>query len=82
MAVRLSKSVLAMSGLSGAVELDVKQGQIIMRTVRRTRHNPRAGWREQIEREIKLHGPPTYVDEYGDMLKELDATIGDGLEDL
>ena len=84
MAVRLSKPVLAMSGLTGTVRLEVKQGQIIMRAAprRTTRRKPREGWRQKIEQEIKAHGPITYADDYGDMMKEIDATVGDGLDDL
>ena len=76
MAVRLPKQVLAMSGLSGMVQLTVKRGQITIRTP----SNPREGWKRQIEQEIASNGPPAIVDDYGDMLAEIDATLGDGLD--
>jgi hypothetical protein len=82
MAVRLSKPVLAMSGLRDEVQLDVKQGQITLRAVRPTRQNPRAGWRQKIEQELKTRGPLSTVDDYGDLVAELEATVGDGLDTL
>lgn len=42
-------------------------------------HNPRAGWREAIEQDIKVNGPLPAKDEYGDLMKESEATISDGL---
>ncbi len=76
MAVRLSKPVLSMSGLHGKVQLDVKRGQITLRAA----DKPRASWRQQIEKEIKAHGPPDDIDGYGNMSAERDATLGDGLK--
>jgi len=76
MAVRLPKQVLTMSGLSGVVQLSVKRGQITIRTPR----NPREGWRQQIEQEVTANGLPAIVDDYGDMLAEINATLGDGLD--
>jgi antitoxin component of MazEF toxin-antitoxin module len=76
MAIRIPKQVLTMSGLSGAVQLTVKRGQITIRTPR----NPREGWKQQIEQEIVANGLPAMVDNYGDMLAEIDATLGDGLD--
>lgn len=75
MAVRLPKQLLAMSGLSGAVQLSVVKGRITMSAARK----PRAGWKEQITREITAHGPLTTADDYGDLLAEADATLTDGL---
>jgi antitoxin component of MazEF toxin-antitoxin module len=76
MAVRLPKQVLTMSGLSGVVQLSVKRGQITIRTPR----NPREGWSRQIEQEVAANGLPAIVDDYGDMLAEINATLGDGLD--
>lgn len=76
MAIRLPKQVLAMSGLTDIVQLDVKRGQITMRAP----HKPREGWRQQIEREIAAHGPLATADDYGDLQAENDATLGDGLD--
>ncbi len=45
MAVRLPKALLTMSGLHGAVELEAKKGQII---IKRQKNHPREGWEEQI----------------------------------
>jgi hypothetical protein len=75
MDIRLPKQVLIMSGLSGAVQLTVKSGQITIRTPR----NPREGWSQQIEQEVTANGLPAMIDDYGDMLAESDATLGDGL---
>lgn len=72
MAIRLPKTILAMSGLSGTLDLEVKKGQITIRS----KANPRAGWREQIK---------ASTEKYGDDAKEfadMDALIGDGLENL
>jgi antitoxin component of MazEF toxin-antitoxin module len=76
MAVRLPKHLLLISGLHGVVQLDVAKGQITVRAIR----EPRAGWKEQIEREIVAHGPLTMADDYGDLLVEADATLADGLD--
>jgi antitoxin component of MazEF toxin-antitoxin module len=75
MAVRLPKNVLIMSGLNGAVQLSVKRGQITLRSP----SNPRQGWGKQIKQEIAANGPLSMVDDYGDMLAEIEATLGDGL---
>ncbi|HUC87707.1 MAG TPA: hypothetical protein VMR95_00980 [Candidatus Binatia bacterium] len=76
MAVRLPKQVLIMSELSGVLQLSVKRGQITIRTPR----NPREGWSQQIKQELTANGPLTMVDDYGDMLTEIDTTLGDGLD--
>ncbi|MGH7195209.1 MAG: AbrB/MazE/SpoVT family DNA-binding domain-containing protein [Candidatus Saccharimonadales bacterium] len=75
MAVRLPKQVLAMSGLTGVVQLDVRRGAIILRTPTKAR----PGWRQQIEREIAAHGQPATIDDYGDLRAEIEATLKDGL---
>jgi antitoxin component of MazEF toxin-antitoxin module len=76
MAIRLPKQILVMSGLAGTVQLGVKRGQITIRTPR----NPRQGWQQRIEQEIAANGLPGTVDDYGDMLAEMDATLADGLD--
>ena len=77
-AIRLTKPVLEMSQLTGPLKLEVKKGQIIISS----NNNPREGWREAIEKEIKTNGPMTYKDDYGDLMAEAEATIADGLSDL
>ncbi len=44
--VRLPKAVLAASGLSGEVEIEVGDGQVVIRAAR----HPREGWEEAFER--------------------------------
>jgi len=75
-AVRLPKDLLKMSGLGKSVSLEAKDGKIIISKAK----NPREGWKKQIEKEIATNGLPSMVDDYGDMLAELDATIADGLD--
>jgi antitoxin component of MazEF toxin-antitoxin module len=75
-AVRLPKELLRMSGLGRNVILEVKQDKIIISKA----VNPREGWKRQIEKEVAAHGLPVMVDDYGDMLAEIDATIADGLD--
>lgn len=64
-----------MSGLTKRVNLQAKHGQIIISNA----PNPRAGWKSQIKKEIENNGKLKPTDDYGDMLKEADATLGDGL---
>jgi antitoxin component of MazEF toxin-antitoxin module len=75
-AVRLPKDLLQMSGLTKRVILQAKKGQIIISKA----PNPRAGWREQINKEIAAHGQPGAADKYGDLLAESEATLSDGLK--
>ena len=74
-AVRLPKELLRMSGLTKKVSLQAKNGQIIISNA----PNPRHGWKNQIEQELKAHGKLSMVDDYGDMSQEIDATLSDGL---
>lgn len=74
-AVRLPKELLQMSGLTKRVTLQAKKGQIIISRA----SNPRAGWQEQIKKEIAAHGKVNMADMYGDMLVESEATLADGL---
>jgi antitoxin component of MazEF toxin-antitoxin module len=76
MAVRLPKQVLAMSGLTGMVQLDVRRGVITMRAPA----SSRTGWREQIKQDIIDNGPLATADDYGDLQAENEATLKDGLE--
>ena len=48
-AVRLPKTALTMSGLSGEILMEVKQGQITLRTLNKNR----AGWDKKIESIIR-----------------------------
>lgn len=74
-AVRLPKELLRMSGLTKRVNLQAKNGQIIISRV----PNLRDGWKAQIEKELQAHGELSLTDDYGDMSKEADSTLGDGL---
>lgn len=75
-AVRLPRDLLKMSGLGKTVSLEAKDGKIIISKA----NNPREGWKKQIEKEIAVNGPLNMVDDYGDMLAEMNATISDGLD--
>lgn len=74
MAVRLPKVALAMSGLHGNVELEVKKGQII---IKQQKQHPRAGWKEQIDKVLAEEGHIP-DDDFSDMA----ALDNDGLDDL
>ncbi len=73
-AVRLPKHLLALSGLQGVIQMEVKQGQIVLRTSR----SPRSGWKEQIAR-VQAANPlvPTPDNE----LAAWDTTAADGLDE-
>jgi len=75
-AVRLPKALLQMSGLGKVVTLQAQKGRIIIKNSQ----DPRAGWSERIAKDIAKYGPPNMVDEYGDMMLESEATLGDGLK--
>ncbi|HEX8432391.1 MAG TPA: AbrB/MazE/SpoVT family DNA-binding domain-containing protein [Longimicrobium sp.] len=49
--IRIPKQLLEQSGISGEVELEVREGQIIIRATRQ----PRAGW-DAAFREMADHG--------------------------
>jgi len=53
-AVRLPKALLRLSQLGDAVELEARPGEIVIRAAK----NPRAGWREKIEKLLAAHGDP------------------------
>ena len=49
--VRIPKTLLEQCGLQGAVELEVREGQLVVRSATR----PRAGWDEAFRR-MREHG--------------------------
>lgn len=71
-AVRLPKTVLAMSGLSDKVQMDVKKGQITLRAP----HKNREGWDIKIASVIKSN-PSALCDDTE--LDDWDVTINDGI---
>lgn len=55
--VRLPKSVIEQAGLrENNVELLVENNRVILCTPRPRKKNPRAGWKEQIKKELAEHG--------------------------
>jgi len=74
MAVRLPKTLLAMSGLYGFVRLEAKEGQII---IKQDKNHPRDGWEEQIKKVLAEEANPK-DDDFADM----DVAMADGLNDL
>jgi hypothetical protein len=64
-----------MSGLTKQVNLQAKNGQIIISNA----PNPRDSWKDRIKKEIAANGQPSLVDDYGDMSKENKSTLTDGL---
>ena len=71
MAVRLPKTILAMSGLTNSVRLEAKQGQIVLRSAKQVR----SGWEKQIA-QVKATG----VSGKDDELADWEAVTGDGLD--
>ncbi|HET9098000.1 MAG TPA: AbrB/MazE/SpoVT family DNA-binding domain-containing protein [Candidatus Saccharimonadales bacterium] len=71
-AVRLPKSLLQMSGLTDKVQLEVKEGKIIISK----QSNPREDWDKQIKSMVEKYGDPT--EEFADM----DSLTGDGLDKI
>ncbi|OGL38632.1 hypothetical protein A3J32_00015 [Candidatus Saccharibacteria bacterium RIFCSPLOWO2_02_FULL_46_7] len=74
MAVRLPKTLLAMSGLSSTVELEAKKGQII---IKRQMRQPRKGWAKQIEQVVKTDPNALQPDPE---LSDWEASAADGLD--
>ncbi len=74
MAVRLPKAVLELSGLRQNIQMEVKQGQIVLRSSR----NPRVGWKEQIAKVIAIDPAVALPDPD---LDAWDITLVDGLDD-
>lgn len=71
MAVRLPKTILAMSGLSDTVRLEAKRGQIVLRAAKQAR----SGWEKQIAQVVA-----TNVSVNDEELADWDAVSGDGLD--
>lgn len=71
-AIRLTSTVLAMSGLKDEVELEVKKGQVIIRPLQTKRHN----WHDLIALEI-ARNPKALAAE--PELEDWDVTINDGI---
>lgn len=75
-AVRLPKVLLELSQLNDIVELEAKDGQIIIRNVASLRD----GWEDMIKCDLVANGPISATDYYGSFAAEAEATLGDGLE--
>ena len=71
-AVRLPKTVLAMSGLRDDVQMEVRKGQITLRSA----HKARSGWKEQI---AKVAASGLKLSPSDQELNDWDATSSDGL---
>lgn len=71
-AVRLPKTVLAMSGLRDDIQMDVKYGQITLRSSQKNR----ADWPKKIANILANDPKATLVDKE---LSEWDITSSDGL---
>ena len=74
MAIRLPKTLLAMSGLYGFVQLEAKEGQII---IKQDKKHPREGWEVQINK-VLAEEANLKDDDFADM----NVAIVDGLADL
>lgn len=68
MAIRIPKTALKLSGISGAVELTVTKNQIVIRNL----HNPRAQWANAIKNDL----PGTDKE-----LEEWDVLASEALDD-
>ncbi len=71
-AVRLPKTVLAMSGLRDDVQMEVRKGKITLRSARK----PRSGWKEQMAQVVEANPEALLAD---DELNDWDVTSNDGL---
>lgn len=74
-AVRLPKTVLAMSGLHDEVQLEVEKGRVTLRQAQ-PKH-PHAGWEEQIKKVLEQESH-LKEDDFADM----NAAMSDGLDSL
>ena len=72
-AVRLHRTVLAMSGLQDEVTLEVEKGQV---TIRPLNSNPRKDWPALIEKELAKNPKARKSDPE---LDDWDVTVSDGL---
>ena len=71
-AVRLPKTVLTMSGLRDNIQMEVREGQITLRSA----NKPRSGWKEQIAKVISSDSKSLQSDSE---LNDWDITSSDGL---
>jgi len=72
-AVRLPKSVLALSGLTDSVQMEVKRGQVILRST----PSPRSGWKKQIAH-VAAASPAALLPDQE--LNDWEVTSNDGLK--
>jgi antitoxin MazE len=70
-AVRLPKTALIMSGLRDEIQMEIKQGQITLRSPQKNR----AGWENKIESIIKNNPRALQTDSE---LDDWDVTLNDG----
>ncbi len=73
-AVRIPKTVLKLSGLQGAITMQVKQNQIILKPAPR----PRSAWKQQIERVLAENPDALQSD---NELSDWEVTTGDGIDE-
>lgn len=64
-----------MSKLGDVVELEVAEGQIIIRAAKLAR----AGWAEAIDHDISEYGSYDVLDDWGDLRAQGEVTISEGL---
>ncbi len=50
--VRIPKALIEQAGLNGAIEMEARDGEIVLRA----RHHPRAGWDEAMRKAVQKHG--------------------------
>jgi len=67
--VRIPKTLLEQCGLQGDVELEVREGQLVLRSATR----PRAGWDEAFRR-MREHGDDVLLDRDSLPLTKWDRT--------
>jgi len=71
-AVRLPKTVLAMSGLRDDIQMEVRKGQITLRSTLKSR----SGWKEQMAQVVSADSKALLTDSE---LNDWDVTSNDGL---
>jgi antitoxin MazE len=55
--IRIPKALIEQAGLNGSIELDLREGELVIRPVRKPRKaNPRAGWDEAMAKAVKENG--------------------------
>jgi antitoxin MazE len=56
--VRIPKALIEQADLKGSIELDLRDGELVIRPARKRRKaNPRAGWEEAFAQAIRKNGP-------------------------